>query len=95
MVNASEGVMRRRQGDPAYAGYLSTRQEAGPKGNGSRPGLPLESQAALDTELGVKHRPIYTTYLHYKTTTVTKRAPIQSRDCGVGFMRLLASNQSN
>jgi hypothetical protein len=31
MVNASEGVMRRRQADPAYAGYLSTRQEAGPK----------------------------------------------------------------
>jgi len=57
MVNASEGVMRRRQAEPAYAGYLSTRQGAGPKGNGSWPGLPLESQAALDTEPGVKHRP--------------------------------------
>jgi len=52
MVNASEGVMRRRQGDPAHAGYW-----AGPKGNGSRPGLPRESQAALDMEPGVKHRP--------------------------------------
>ena len=49
--------MRRRQGEPAYAGYLSTRQEAGPKGNGSWPGLPLESQAALETEPGVKHWP--------------------------------------
>jgi hypothetical protein len=57
MANANEGVMRRRQADPAYVGYLSTRQEAGPKGNGSWPGLPLESQAAFDTEPGVRHQP--------------------------------------
>jgi len=57
MVNASEGVMRRRQAHPAYAGYLSRRQEAGPKGNGSLAWFANRSQAALDTGPGVKHRP--------------------------------------
>jgi len=57
MVNASEGVKRRRQARPAYAGYLSARQEAGPKGKGSLAWLANRSQAALDTEPGVKHRP--------------------------------------
>jgi hypothetical protein len=57
MVNASEGAMRRRQAEPAYAGYLSTRQEAGPKGNGFSAWFATRSQAALDTGPGVKHRP--------------------------------------
>jgi hypothetical protein len=56
MVNVSEGVMRRRQAEPAYAGYLSTRQEAGPKGNGFSAWFATRSQAALDTGPGVKHR---------------------------------------
>jgi hypothetical protein len=56
MVNASEGAMRRRQAEPAYAGYLSTRQEAGPKGNGFSAWFATRSQAALDTGPGVKHR---------------------------------------
>jgi hypothetical protein len=52
MVNASEGAMRRRQGEPAYAGY-----QAGPKGNGSTAWFANQNQAALDTGPGVKHRP--------------------------------------
>ena len=52
MVNASEGVMRRRQGEPAYSGY-----QAGPKGNGSSAWFANGNQAALDTGPGVKHRP--------------------------------------
>jgi hypothetical protein len=55
MVNASEGVMRRRQGEPAYAGYC-------PKGRGrpKREWFPAwfanGNQEALDTGPGVKHR---------------------------------------
>jgi hypothetical protein len=52
MVNASEGVMRRRQGEPACSGY-----QAGPKGNGSTAWFANRNQAALDTGPGVKHRP--------------------------------------
>ena len=55
-VNASEGVMRRRQGEPAYVGYC-------PQGRG-RPKrerflvwFAIRNQAALDTGPGVKHRP--------------------------------------
>jgi hypothetical protein len=57
MANANEGVMRRCQGEPAYAGYLFTRQEACPKGIGFSAWFANRSQAALDTEPGVKHRP--------------------------------------
>jgi hypothetical protein len=57
MVNASEGVMRRRrQTLPTLAICPQDRRQA-QKGNGSWPGLPRESQAALNIEPGVKHRP--------------------------------------
>ncbi len=46
VVNVSKGAMRRRQGEPAYAGYrqaqhLPWRAVPG-KGKVSRPGLPIE-----------------------------------------------------
>ena len=62
MVNASEGVMRRRQADLAYAGYLSARQEAGPKGKGPLAWLANRSQAAPETRSGVKHQPKANTF---------------------------------
>jgi hypothetical protein len=56
MVNASEGVMRRRQAHPAYIGYCP-QGRGRPKRERFLAWFATQNQAALNKEPGVKHRP--------------------------------------
>jgi hypothetical protein len=56
MVNASEGVMRRRQAHPAYIGYCP-QGRGRPKRERFLAWFATQNQATLDKEPGVKHRP--------------------------------------
>ena len=55
MDNASEGALRRRHGEPAYAGY-----QAGPKRERSQVMRPHSRMTPTQMRPGVKHRPTVT-----------------------------------